>query len=209
MASAFGIADVVRVMRFGDLGLVKGGWLVLGKHPGWAPSEWPMPVFGRRDPTGRAFRVVYSSHDLRGPESEEVITDDECDLLARDALSGSGAVERVLTHLLGYDVESLGRSRITQTERQSQTRLARRRRSPSRFGENVRPSRLRLPSVKPPSASRLVNAVLRIGGLDPDNSPGHFYQDLTIGQRARFAAGTVAITALVAAVPLIVIQLIS
>lgn len=106
VASAFGIADAVRVMRFGDLGLIKGGWLVLGKHPEWAPCEWPMPVFGRRDPTGRAFRVVYSSHDLRGPESEEVITDDECDLLPRDALSGSGAVERVLTHLLGHDVES-------------------------------------------------------------------------------------------------------
>ena len=105
-AVAFGTNDVVRVMRFGDLGLLKGGWLVLGRHPEWAPCEWPMPVFGRREPTGRAFRVVYSRDDLRGPEREEVITDDECDLLPRDALSGSGAVERVLTHLLGHDLES-------------------------------------------------------------------------------------------------------
>lgn len=106
VAAEFGIPDVVRVMRFGDLGLIKGGWLVIGKHPEWAQCEWPMPVFGRREPTGRAFRVVYSSNDLRGPEREEVISDDECDLLPRDALSGSGAVERVLTHLLGHDVES-------------------------------------------------------------------------------------------------------
>lgn len=95
--------DVLRVMRFGDLGLVNGGWVVVGQHPEWRPCEWPMPDFGRREPTGRAFRVIYSAEDLRGPDSEELINDDECDRLPRDALSGSGAVERVLTHLLVDD----------------------------------------------------------------------------------------------------------
>lgn len=100
-ANAMGAADVLRVMRFGDLGLLKGGWTVIGDYDGWRSSEWPVPEFGRREPTGRAWKVTYSATDLRGPEREEPIADDECDRLPRDALSGSGSVERVLTQLLG------------------------------------------------------------------------------------------------------------
>jgi hypothetical protein len=44
--------------------------------------------------------VIYSSEDLRSPVREEPITDDECDRLPRDALSGAGGVELVLTSLL-------------------------------------------------------------------------------------------------------------
>lgn len=104
-ASALNTSDVLRVMRFGDLGLVKGGWVVLGRHQDWRPYDWPLPDFGRRDPTGQAFRVIYSAADLRGPAREELISDEECDGLPRDALSGSGAVERVLTHLLAPDAQ--------------------------------------------------------------------------------------------------------
>lgn len=98
--SALSPIDAIRVMRFGDLGLVKDEWPILGDLESWCAEEWPIPDFGRRDPTGRAFRVVYSAEDLRGPLREEPITDEECDTLPRDALSGSGAVERVLTELL-------------------------------------------------------------------------------------------------------------
>ncbi|MGH9182721.1 MAG: Imm26 family immunity protein [Acidimicrobiales bacterium] len=93
-------SDAVRVMRFGDLGLIKGQWPILGTLEGWDPEDWPIPAFGRREPSGRAFRVIYSPEDLRGPVREEPITDDECDRLPRDALSGAGAVELVLTQLL-------------------------------------------------------------------------------------------------------------
>ncbi|MCC6434838.1 MAG: immunity 26/phosphotriesterase HocA family protein [Acidimicrobiales bacterium] len=92
--------DAVRVMRFGDLGLIKSQWPILGRRNDWSAEDWPMPAFGRREPTGRAFRVIYSPDDLRGPIAEEPIPDDECDQLPRDALSGAGAVERVLTALL-------------------------------------------------------------------------------------------------------------
>lgn len=93
-------SDALRVMRFGDLGLVKKRWPVLGKAKEWNPEDWPIPAFGRREPTGRAFRVIYSADDLRGPVREEPISDEECDRLPRDALSGAGAVELVLTELL-------------------------------------------------------------------------------------------------------------
>lgn len=92
--------DAVRVMRFGDLGLIKRQWPILGRLDNWEPEEWPIPEFGRREPSGRAFRVVYAAEDLRGPVREEPISDDECDRLPRDALSGAGAVELVLTQLL-------------------------------------------------------------------------------------------------------------
>jgi hypothetical protein len=94
-----GPTDAVRVVRFGDLGLVRGEWPVLGRLDDWRPDDWPLPDFGRRGMDG-TFRVVYSAEDLRGPLREERITDDECDRLPRDALSGAGAVERVLTSLL-------------------------------------------------------------------------------------------------------------
>ncbi len=99
-ANKLGAADVLRVIRFGDLGLVKGSWIVVGDYANWRSSEWPVPAFGRQEPTGRAFKVIYSNANLRGPEREEPISRAECEGLPRDALSGSGAVERVLTHLL-------------------------------------------------------------------------------------------------------------
>jgi len=93
-------SDSIRVMRFGDLGLIKGQWPILGKLEHWDSDDWPIPPFGRREPTGRALRVIYSAEDLAGPLREEPISNEECDRLPRDALSGAGAVELVLTQLL-------------------------------------------------------------------------------------------------------------
>jgi hypothetical protein len=59
-----------------------------------------LEAVGIRELTGRAFRVVYSAANLTAPGREEQIDDAECNRLPRDALSGSGAVERVLTQLL-------------------------------------------------------------------------------------------------------------
>jgi hypothetical protein len=92
-------ASAVRVMRFGDLGLVRGTWPVLGPLGGWVSDDWPIPAFGRRDLSGRAYRVTYDPSDLADACREEVISDEEVNRLPRDALSGSGAVERVLTEL--------------------------------------------------------------------------------------------------------------
>lgn len=92
--------DAIRVMLFGDLGLIKKQWPVTGQLAEWRPVDWPLPNFGRRELSGRAFKVVYDESDLRGPVREEPISAEECDRLPRDALSGAGAVERVLTELL-------------------------------------------------------------------------------------------------------------
>lgn len=93
-------ADAMLVLRFGDLGLIDNEWPILGELDGWRPEEWPMPVFGRRDMSGRAYRVIYSADNLGGPVREEQITDDECNKLPSDGLDGAGSVELVLTELL-------------------------------------------------------------------------------------------------------------
>lgn len=98
-----GPSDALRVIRFGDLGLVKKRWAILGKAKNWRQEDWPIPAFGRREPTGRVFRVIYSADDLRGSSREEPISDEECDRLPRDALSGAGAVELVLTDILASE----------------------------------------------------------------------------------------------------------
>src|SRR5881392_968160 len=36
------------IQIFGDLGLIRGTWPVLGQLPSWQREEWPMPAFGRR-----------------------------------------------------------------------------------------------------------------------------------------------------------------
>jgi hypothetical protein len=92
--------DVLRVVRFGDLGILRRQWVVIGRRSDWSSRRWPIPDFCRRDITGRAFRAVYSADDLRGPAREVPVSDAKCNQLPRDALSGHGAVERILTHLL-------------------------------------------------------------------------------------------------------------
>src|SRR5262249_24112871 len=55
---------ILRAM-FGDLGLIKKEWPIVGWVDGWDRSRWPMPDFVRRDPSGkkRPVRVQYSDTD--------------------------------------------------------------------------------------------------------------------------------------------------
>jgi hypothetical protein len=93
-------ADSLRVVRFGDLGLVRAMWPVIGRSRSWNATDWPLPAFARRDASGECYRVEYEPHDLAGPSREIEVGEDECNRLPRDALSGSGAVEKILTALL-------------------------------------------------------------------------------------------------------------
>lgn len=99
--TGIGPENVLRASRFGDLGLMNGTWLVVGQHPSWQEQEWPLLEFGGRRWAGKyAFTAVYEPEDVSRKNREEPITEDEYELLPRDAFSGSGAVEIVLTHLL-------------------------------------------------------------------------------------------------------------
>jgi hypothetical protein len=93
-------ADAILRVRFGDLGLLNGEWPVVGKVPRWDRSKWPMPDFVRRDDLSRKAWLVRYSDDDPNRIMGEYPTDFDSKL-GRDSLSGYGAVEIVLTKLLG------------------------------------------------------------------------------------------------------------
>jgi hypothetical protein len=93
-------ADAIKACIAGDLGLIEGSWPVIGKSPSWRREQWPMPQFLRMDDLGRAAWLVTYADD----DPNEVISEERVPFKTpgyeRDALSGAGAVELVLTRLL-------------------------------------------------------------------------------------------------------------
>lgn len=92
-------SEAVRVLQVGDLSLLNGTWPIIGRGASWERSEWPMPVFVRKDPLSRkAWRVHYSDKDPNRIELEEPEPYESA--LECDALFGAGAAEVELTRLL-------------------------------------------------------------------------------------------------------------
>ncbi|WP_294296592.1 immunity 26/phosphotriesterase HocA family protein [uncultured Sphingomonas sp.] len=87
-------------LRFGDFGLLKGLWPVVGKLPEWNPAEWPMLKAVRRDPLGKLKPVLvrYDENDPSKRVSEEALKNDID--VPTDGLAGYGFVEAKLTKLL-------------------------------------------------------------------------------------------------------------
>lgn len=94
--------DNVLVQIFGDVGLIRGNWSVIGQLPGWRREEWPMPVFGRREElTGRCWRVEYDDDDPNSRPHEVEVSPEECERLPEDGLAGFGFIEARLSRVLG------------------------------------------------------------------------------------------------------------
>ena len=86
-------------IRFGDLGLINGEWIICGRIPNWNRNKWPMPDFARNDPLSKkTWLVRYSDNDPNLIE-KEIPTNFDLKL-AKDLLAGYGAVEIKLTQLL-------------------------------------------------------------------------------------------------------------
>jgi hypothetical protein len=93
-------AHAVRVCMAGDLGLMEGSWPIIGKGRLWAREDWPMPKFLRKDELGgAAWLVTYADDNPNHVIREERVSPDMAGF-ERDALSGAGAVEIVMTQLL-------------------------------------------------------------------------------------------------------------
>jgi hypothetical protein len=74
----------------------------LGHADGWDRCAWPTPAFGRfEELTGRALKVIYDDANANRVIREEQIDPSELTGMPKDGLSGAGAVERILTRLLG------------------------------------------------------------------------------------------------------------
>jgi hypothetical protein len=85
---------------FGDLGLVKGLWPIVGQVYDWDRARWPLRDVVRRDPLGKLtpMLVRYDDSDPGKVLSETPIAIDN-DLLD-DGLAGHGYVEARLSKLL-------------------------------------------------------------------------------------------------------------
>jgi hypothetical protein len=91
--------DAIRVVRVGDLSLIRGEWPIIGEAASWKRSDWPMPPFVRRDDLSRkAWRVQYSDSNPNAIDHEE--PEEFESRLELDAVFGSGAAELVLTKAL-------------------------------------------------------------------------------------------------------------
>lgn len=88
-------------IRFGDLGLIEGRWLIIDRVANWDRSDWPMPDFVRRDPISRkAWLVRYSDDDPLRSASELLPDFDDLQGLESDGLFGAGAAESKISKLL-------------------------------------------------------------------------------------------------------------
>ncbi|RZB15328.1 hypothetical protein StrepF001_33330 [Streptomyces sp. F001] len=95
-ACALEANSAIKVCRFGDLGLIRGKWPVVGRVESWDPTQWRVPEFCRDG----NIRVVYDGDSL-AVSHEEPLDSRECRLLPQDGLEGAGFVEIKLTRLLG------------------------------------------------------------------------------------------------------------
>lgn len=84
-----------KICRFGDRGIVKGLWPVVGRVAGWDPARWPVPTFCRNG----EILVRYDDRTLQ-IVSERKSSEPGCTSLPEDGLAGSGFVEIKLTRLV-------------------------------------------------------------------------------------------------------------
>jgi hypothetical protein len=94
--------NAIFTCRFGDLGLLKQEWKVIGKLSGWSRDRWPLPPFLHVDQDGGAgFIRRYDEDSLKFISEERValsrVSKTE---FPEDGLFGYGAVEIILTRLL-------------------------------------------------------------------------------------------------------------
>jgi len=112
--------EAIRAARISDLFLFQGKWPIIGCSERWNRSEWPMPVFVRREPNGtRAWRVYYSDTNPSTLVREEPAPYDT-DLPLDLTLSGRG-VEIRLARLLSGEAEQPSQSEFHSVSSQAKS----------------------------------------------------------------------------------------
>jgi hypothetical protein len=90
--------EAEKIVIFGDLGLIKNQWPVLGQLKSWERTRWPVPDFFRKDELfEKAWKVRYADDDISKRLTEEPVPYDQN--LESDSVYGAGAVEILLTNI--------------------------------------------------------------------------------------------------------------
>lgn len=100
--------EACEALIFGDMGLKKGEWPILGRCDAWSSEDWHMPKFMRAEPiSGRRYEVFYDTNDPAKRLGERELKYGEYVNLKNDSLFGHIAVQRYISHVLGYAVPAL------------------------------------------------------------------------------------------------------
>jgi hypothetical protein len=91
----------VKVVRVGDLNLINGKWPIIGHWTEFSRSEWCFPKFLRSDEIGHRAWIVEYSEDDPGLAIAKLPVAFGTSQLDDDAAFGAGAVELMLTKILG------------------------------------------------------------------------------------------------------------
>ncbi|GLW35248.1 immunity 26/phosphotriesterase HocA family protein [Actinoplanes regularis] len=87
--------NAAKVCRFGDRGIIKGLWAIVGRVTDWDPEKWPVPAFCRNG----EILVQYDDRTLESVGTQR-LPQSGCQDLPEDGLEGSGFVEIKLTKLI-------------------------------------------------------------------------------------------------------------
>jgi hypothetical protein len=103
-------SSAIRIVRAGDLHLIEGKWPVIGQLGEFRREDWPFPKFVRTEELARRAWVVEYADDHPGHVVAETPVAFGASKLDCDSSFGAGAVELLLTKLLGgSDMKSGGR----------------------------------------------------------------------------------------------------
>jgi hypothetical protein len=94
-------SDASLVQFFGDLGLIRGEWPILGNDPNWRREDWPTPGFFHRDSiSGRTQLRYYDENKLGVHVREEPCDSTLSSSAPHDGLAGQKALEIYLDRAL-------------------------------------------------------------------------------------------------------------
>ncbi len=92
--------NAIVLSMFGDLGLLKGEWPVVGRIEPWIKADWPLPPLYRTDALGQAGYISYCDDKLNFAKEQMVkIGEIDTKKFSKDSVWGYGAAEIHLTRL--------------------------------------------------------------------------------------------------------------
>jgi hypothetical protein len=95
-------SDAALIRKFGDLGLIRYGWPVIGQTGEWRREEWPVPVFSQIDiiDSSKTYKVYYDDNVDMNSRKTVRVPPDEIVGLPQDGLSGCGALQTRLERII-------------------------------------------------------------------------------------------------------------
>ena len=94
-------SKAIDICHFGDLGIVKGEWPILGKQEPFLNKEWEVTKFWHHDSISNRYSIrVYEPPDYVYWVSEYEVSEVEIGAIPKDGLYGKEALEIKLTKLL-------------------------------------------------------------------------------------------------------------